>query len=98
MNWEEVKNTDDFAPTWDFEADGELVGKYLGKRTGIGKYKKTVYSLELENGDKVEMWGSTVLDNKLAGTAEGAMVKIQYLGKASGKNGSYHDYAVFIGN
>lgn len=93
-NWNEVKSESDFPPVWDFQKDGDTIeGKYVGKRQGIGKYKKNVYQIETANG-VYDVWGSTVLDRKMGEVEIGQLVRIKYMGTAKGKGGEYHDWSV----
>ena len=81
------------------EKDQELApgdgieGRYVEKKTGVGKNNSNVYVLEVGTA-KVGVWGSTVLDTKFANVAIGKMVAIEYLGEAQSKQGgrSYKDY------
>lgn len=93
MAWNEVKSEGDFPPVWDFREKDTIEGKYVGKRTGIGKYKKNVYQIETKEGT-YDVWGATVLDGKMNEVEEGQLVQIKFLGEAKGKNGPYNDYAV----
>jgi hypothetical protein len=97
MAWQEVKSDNDFAPVWDFNEQDTIEGKYVGVRHGIGKYKKNVYQIETTD-DTYDVWGSTVLDRKMAEVEIGQRVQIKFLGEAKGKNGSYNDYSVMYDN
>jgi hypothetical protein len=94
MAFKEVKSSD-FLPTWDFEQEARIEGKYVGKREGIGKWKKNVYQVKTADG-VYEVWGSTVLDRKMGEVEEGSQVQIEHLGEMKGKNGSYHDWSVMF--
>jgi hypothetical protein len=95
MSWNEVKNESEFPPVWDFEKNKTIEGKYVGKRQGIGKYKKNVYQIETKNG-AYDVWGSTVLDRKMGEVDINQLVQITFLGEAKGQNGSYKDFAVLV--
>jgi len=92
MAFKEVKSSD-FLPTWDFDQNKVIEGKYVGKREGIGKWKKAVYQILADDGT-YEVWGSTVLDRKMSEVEIGEEVRIEHLGEMKGKNGSYHDWSV----
>ena len=96
MDFKEVSQS----PTWDFEESPDAEGKYVGKETGIGENNSTLYSLQQADGTVVKVWGSTVLDGKMANVGIGQIVQIKFLGskpspKRKGK--TYKDFAVFVG-
>ena len=81
---------------WDENADKTFTGKYLEVRNNVGKNKSNIYVLEIENGEKRGVWGSTVLDGKFENIELNSLVRINYLGKLAGKDarGSYKNYQV----
>ena len=80
----------------EFELGEGVEGRYIEKKTGVGKHKSNVYVLE-SNGKKIGVLGSTVLDSKFENIAIGKMVAIAYAGEKEGKNGMYHDFKMGVG-
>jgi hypothetical protein len=77
--WEEVKDSED--EIWRPEAIGdEISGKYIRREDDVGMYHSTKYTLETERGE-VDVFGSTVLDNKFKDIPLGYEVKIVYQGE-----------------
>lgn len=72
-----------------FEKEGdEVTGVLLEISTGVGENKSNLYTLEVD-GKPVNVWGSTILDQRMLGIKEGELIKIIYKGlgeKKSGKN------------
>lgn len=65
-----------FAPMVEFKKKGDSVTGYLmAVRGGVGKNKSNVYTLERENGDSVEMWGSGAIDWQLTDQKSGQIRK-----------------------
>lgn len=90
-----------------------ITGYYLGCKTGIGINNATVHHLQLQKvgnvahleaplneGDKVDLWGSTVMDGKIADNVmPGQLIRIKWEGeqtpkKAGGKK--YHGWDVAV--
>ena len=93
-DWKEVTLED--SKTWDKSAPIE--GKFVKVETEIGPNDSNMYTLETSDGP-IKVWGSTVLDDKLAGVSPNTYIKIDYEGKLTSKKGSqYHSYKVFIDN
>lgn len=93
-NWSEISV--DTSDAWDKENDDPVEGVYLGVQDNVGPNDSKMYTVRTKDGD-VKVWGSTVLDNKLANLPIGSYLKIEYDGKKKGKRGtSYHDYKVYI--
>jgi hypothetical protein len=85
--------------TWDFEENPEVEGEYVGKETGVGKNNSALYAIRQADGNVVKVWGSTVLDNKMANVGIDQQVKIEFLGNKpspSRKGKTYKDFAVFV--
>lgn len=103
IDWTKYKSEEMNDASWP-EKDHELnvgdsiEGRYIGKKENVGKNKSNVYTLETEDGRKIGVWGSTVLDSKFQNIGIGKMVAIEYLGEKTGKTGSrYKDYKVGTG-
>ena len=75
-----------------------IEGKYASKNENIGVNKSNVYVIETKEGEKVGVWGNTVLDARFENIEIGAQVAIEYLGtKPSKKTGKpYHDFFVGV--
>ena len=79
--------------TWDKE--GELHGVFVESKSNVGRHRSNVYVIEKDNGDRVQVWGSTVLDTKFAEIPLESEVWIKCLGETTSKSGStYVDYSV----
>src|SRR3990167_10500700 len=91
-------NNEEIVDNWDPELQGELVGKYLGKKENIGRNNSTVYQFEQEDGKKIGVWGSAVIDNRMKEVQIGDMVKMVYLGKVNNpKSGrTFKNFDVFV--
>lgn len=92
-DWEKVENL----PSWDFEENKELVGKFLGVEEGVGPNNSMLYTFDTDEG-KVSVWGSTVLDIRLKNVEIGEEVKIVYLGKEKSeqrKGATYKNFEVY---
>ena len=90
--WTEVNSSTD--EMWDKDKDKEFIGVYKSKKTEVGKNKSNVYAFDVD-GKSVGVWGSTVIDTKMAEIMIGSKVKIEYLGITTSKNGNeYQDFKV----
>ena len=74
-----------------------MEGRYIAKNTNVGKHKSNVYIVETDNGEKVGVWGGTVIDGRFDKIAIGKKVGIEYLGEKEGKNGMYNNFWVGSG-
>lgn len=92
--WQEVTQTS----SWNFDENPDLVGVLVSKESGVGKNNSHFYKFETEGGEIVGVWGSTVLDDRLAAVETGTEVKISYLGmiknEATGRQ--YKSFKVFV--
>jgi hypothetical protein len=96
MEFKEVQQS----PTWDFEESPVVQGKYIAKKENVGENHSNIYTLQQDDNNTVGVWGSTVLDGKMANVGIGQVVQIKFLGskpspKRAGK--TYKDFAVFVG-
>lgn len=84
--------------TWNFETQGELVGKYLRTekvQTKMGEGTKHFF--KLDDGMETSCWGCTMLNNIFGkDVLPGLEVQIKYLGKKQGKRGMFKAYAVSV--
>lgn len=95
MEWEKIEGQP-MSTTHDFNEKSEFVGIYQGNQSNVGENNSNVYNF-LAEGEPVSIWGSAVLDSRLANLTGGEEVKIVYEGMAEGKNGrNYKDYSVYI--
>jgi hypothetical protein len=95
-----VGNSLDVARMWPAKdhplKEGDSIeGEYLAKQSDVGSHKSNVYVLEVE-GERVGVWGSTVIDARMDEVAIGAMVGFEYLGMRKGKNADYKDFMVAV--
>jgi len=73
---------------WKQEKEGDMIeGVLIKKDTNIGPNNSRTYHLEKE-GRVIMIWGTTVLDDKMALINVGDYVRITYLGKKQGKKQS----------
>lgn len=64
----------------------KLRGFYVGKKTNVGKYNSTVYTVLTEGDKKQDVWGSTVIDPAFDQIKMGAEIEIEFVGtKDTGK-------------
>lgn len=79
--------------SWD--KTGELHGIYVERKQNVGRHQSNVYVIEQQDGTRLSVWGSTVLDTKFQEIPLESEVWIECLGEVSGKGGStYVDYKV----
>jgi hypothetical protein len=99
-DWEKVE-----AEYWKPTSEGdELVGVLVDVQTNVGQNGSMLYTIEQMNGERIQVWGSTVLDTRLKNTTKGDEVKIVYLGLGEKKGGKqapklfdvYHRKSDFI--
>lgn len=92
--WKKVE----MAGSWDPEEDKEIVGVLVNKEENVGPNESMMYTIETETGERLGVWGSTVLNSRMGQVPVGTEVKIVYKGKAtSDKTGrQYKDYEVYI--
>lgn len=91
-NWKEVTLED--GVIWDKQKPVE--GVLTNTENEVGPNNSKMYTIKTED-DEIKVWGSTVLDDKLAHVVKGTFVKIEYEGKLKSKKGTeYHSYKVFV--
>lgn len=101
--WEKIEQN----PSWNYKneagdfslkAGDELEGIYIGFEENVGSNNSTIYNFRKENGSKMSVWGSTVLETRFKNLVAGEEVKIVYKGKVESQKvsgRSYHNYEVF---
>jgi len=98
MEWKEIEGgggrLDSF---WKPQKDESLEGRYIEKRNEQGKFKQSLYVIEMQDGQKVGVNGTTVLDKKMDKVGTGKMVKITFKGLVMGDEAEYKDWRVFEG-
>lgn len=73
-----------------------LVGIYYGNEQ-IGTKNSRLHQIKAENGEKIKVWGTKILDDHLCDIEVGKAVKLEYLGLIRReKENDYHDWSVFI--
>ena len=82
------------------EAGEKLTGWLIGTLTNQGQDgTSTIVTIEKEDGSKVQMWSSKVLDDKLSKVREGDFICVEYLGLKKGeKNGGreYRNWELYV--
>ena len=72
---------------WTYENEGEFIeGILVNKESEVGENKSWMYSVETPEGVK-SVWGSAVLDSRMALVKIGNKVKITYKGLGEAKSG-----------
>jgi len=80
--YKEINPTD-----WNFENVGDFIeGVLVRKQDNIGINKSMLYSIETSEGLK-NVWGSTILDNRMALVTVGEKIRVTYKGLAEAKAG-----------
>lgn len=93
-NWEKVE----MSPTWDYEENKTLIGVFVQKEEGVGPNESNLYTIETKDGERLGVWGSTVLDTRFKNIQIGEEVKIVYKGLVKSKQrkgAEYHDFDLF---
>lgn len=67
--------------SWNPDVEKEIMGIYVEKKTGVGKYMKNLYILELADGTRKGVWGSAQVDRALNPLEIGMEVRIIFMGK-----------------
>ena len=62
-----------------------IVSLNVEKKDGLGANNSTIYTLEVPNVGKVGVWGSQVLDARMAQVPVGSEVRITFLGLQKAK-------------
>ena len=63
-----------------------MQGLYVEKKDCLGPNSSTIYTLEVPNVGKVGVWGSQVLDARMAQVPVGSEVRITFLGTQNPKS------------
>lgn len=92
--WTRVSGRSD--ETWDKNKDKEVSGVLIEIRSNIGPNGSKMYSLQKPDGKVISVWGSSMLDNRMASIPLGNEVRIVYLGKEMNPktHRSYHNFDI----
>ena len=72
---------------WSYENEGDCIeGILVLKQEDVGDNKSRMYSIETPEGVK-NVWGSAVLDNRMAFVKVGSKIKITFKGLGDAKAG-----------
>ncbi len=73
---------------WTYENDGDFIeGKLVQVQSDVGDNKSMLYSIETSDDDVKNVWGSAILDTRMALLSVGDKIKITYKGLAEAKGG-----------
>lgn len=92
-------DVDEMFPAKDqqLEVGDGISGRYIEKLENIGPNKSNVYVIE-SNGQRIGLWGSTVIDSKFERITIGKVVAVAYAGIGKSKMGkSYKDFKIGVG-
>lgn len=78
-DWKKVSGAK--TDSWNPDVEKEIMGVYVEKKTGVGKYMKNLYILELADGTRKGVWGSAQVDRALSPLEIGMEVRIIFMGK-----------------
>lgn len=94
--YEEVTGSSDFTPTWDFEAQGDLIGTFTGTTERDIKGESRTFHQFLVDGEEVECWGAAILNSRLGDVDPGTDVKVVKTGaKIKTKRGHANEFKVY---
>jgi len=83
--------------THDWEKDKVLEGRFINSRkVNTVNGESWLYTIEKEDGKKVDVWGKTLLDSFFHNIPLGSKVRITYQGKLKSQKGgrSYHAFVM----
>ena len=84
MAYKEINPTD-----WEYKNDGDFIeGILVRSQKDVGINKANLYSIEIPDGMK-SVWGSAILDSRMALVKIGSKIKITYKGLAEAKAGQH---------
>ena len=66
--------------------DDSITGTLIKSEEDVGENKSKLYTLDVD-GKPTNVWGSTILDQRMVGVKLGDMVKIVYKGLGEAKSG-----------
>lgn len=83
----------------DLQPEEILKGEFVDKAENLGDNNSTMYVIKNEVGQRVGVWGSTVLDIRMKNIEIGQSIRLVYKGKKASekrKGSKYHDYEVSV--
>lgn len=84
MTYQEINPTE-----WTYEEDGDFIEGILIKvQENVGTNKSMLYSIETSEGVK-NVWGSAILDSRMALVRINSQIKITYKGLGESKSGKH---------
>lgn len=78
------------------EVGDSVEGEYVDRKEKVGRHESNVYIIETKDGERVGVWGSTVIDKNMENVAVGSQVGFEYAGERTGKNGTYKDFRIGV--
>ena len=73
---------------WTYEKEGASIeGVLINKREGVGANKSRMYTLDVPEKGPIQIWGSTVLDQRMDCVKIGDHLRITYKGTEKSKRG-----------
>lgn len=94
MAWKKIEP--EGGNTWNYQEDPNFEGTFKRMEENVGPNKSNLYHFELENGEEMGVWGSTVIDTRFKNLVEGERVRIKYLGQVKGKGPRpYHNFEIY---
>ena len=77
---------------WKPTKEGEFVeGLYISKEANVGTNQSNIYYIEkLENHEVIQLWGTTILDQRMTPVKIGQQVRITYKGLGEKGKGGKH--------
>lgn len=73
---------------WQFEKEGDFIeGILVQKQEDVGVNKSMLYSIKTPSEDVKNVWGSAVLDSRMAFVSINDKVRITYQGLGESKSG-----------
>jgi len=75
-----------------------IEGVYVSKKEDVGVNKSAIYVIRTPTGELVGVWGSTVLNSKMASVNVGQFIAIEFIGMKTPKSGGkpYKDWFVGV--
>lgn len=67
--------------------DDKIEGTLINKQKDVGINKSMIYNLETEDKKQIAIWGTTILDDRLAYVNVGEFIRITYVDTQTNKRG-----------
>lgn len=94
-DWKKVEQAEFWKPE---KPNDSVEGIFVEVATDVGPNNSKLYTLEQEDGERISIWGSTVLDTRMKNVQAGEEVKILYKGigySNTRKGATYKDFEVY---